>query len=102
MQVLWGEMSAAALQRLMACVGSDLDAAKSGNLSTKAVKKIASLGDSGSYVQNIWRDLQRMLPESNIPIHWMSCPFHHLQLGDFTRTLHHISCHPWVTTHKQS
>ena len=89
MQVLWGEMAATALRSLMEKLELDLAAAKSGNLSTKAVTKIRSCGDSGKYPNNVWRDLQRMMPDSRIPVHWMRCPFRHLQLGDFTRTLHH-------------
>ena len=89
MQVLWGEMSATALRSLMAMLESDLDTAKSDNLSTKAINKIRSCGASGKYANNIWRDFQRMMPASKIPVHWMRCPFRHLQLGDFTRTLHH-------------
>ena len=89
MQVLWGEMSATALRSLMAMLESDLDTAKSDNLSRKAIKKISSCGQSGKYANNIWRDFQGMMPASKIPVHWMQCPFRHLQLGDFTRTLHH-------------
>ena len=101
MQVLWGVMSTNALQGLVAMLETDLDAARSGNLSRKAVRRIRRIGGSGTYRGNVWRDLQRILPDPKIPLHWMSCPFHHLQIGDFSRTLHHISFHPWVTTHKQ-
>ena len=101
-QVLWGEMSANALERLMSLFMVDIRVAAKGKLAVKPIKKISSLGDSGALQNHVWRDLCRMLPEPNIPLHWMSCPFYHIQLGEFTRTLHHISLHPWVTTHKQS
>jgi hypothetical protein len=89
MQVLWGEMSATALRSVVDLLATDLEAAKSGNLSKKAIIKIASCGDSGKYPNHIWRDFQNMMPDSKIPVHWMQCPFSHIQLGDFTRTLHH-------------
>lgn len=102
MQVLWGLMSTTALQGLATRLETDLSAAKSGKLSRKALKRIAAIGHSGAQLGNAWRDLQRLLPDPKIPLHWMSCPFHHLQIGDFSRTLHHISFHPWVTTHKNN
>ena len=101
MEVLWGQMPATGLQALMTMLLEDLKAYGKGVLGLKAVRRFAMLGNWGSHHGNVWRDLQALLPTCNVPVHWMSCPFHHLQVGDFTRTLHHISF-PWVTTHKQS
>jgi len=96
MEVLWGEMSAAALQRLNEIFLHDLRTAKCGNLSLKAVEKFKSLGNDGRCWSNVWRDLERSLPSSRIPLTLVLCPFHHKQLGDFERTLLHIRTLPFM------
>lgn len=86
MSVLWGHMSPQMLQKIMYLFAGDLKLYESGALDMEHVKKLASLGSSGSYPNNCWAELKRLLPKPKLPkLHYVWLPMKHNVLGRFWR-----------------
>jgi hypothetical protein len=73
------------LQRIAALALHDMAALEAGTLDMTSVKSLASLGSSGAYPNNIWRDLKRKLPVPKLPApELFNLPMQHNVLGHHT------------------
>ena len=65
-QVAWGGLSAHQCQQI--CQLVSLDFQEAGVAAPQEIAKFAALGSNGRYVNNCWRDLQRLFGANNFPV----------------------------------
>ena len=84
MQLLWGHISPQMLQKVMALMSADLQLHKEDLLDVNSIDKLAGIGSKGTYPQNCWRDLTKLLPVPKLPkLHKLMLPMRHCSLGKF-------------------
>ena len=88
MMVLWGHISPQLLQKVMSLYLADLQLHKAGCLDVNGVQKLAKMGSSGTYSQNIWRDFKALLPAPKLPKPLMlKFPIKHTSLGKIVASI---------------
>ena len=88
MMVLWGLISPQLLQKVMLLYKADLELLEAGKLDVSGIHKMAKLGCSGRFPNNVWGELKTLLPKTHLPkLQMVLFPLKHTNLGRFAERL---------------